>query len=314
MKAVQIPGILLITTIILTLAPGVIKARVDVDRGSSMPVPSMVTDAVIEARPAEKDVHLLQCRYFNPVDFKRSIVNAVSHKKMNGQLIGGVVTHHLLADSLIAPFFSDLVSAKPELVFVVGPNHKRLGTQKINTGIWSWQTEFGVLETNRQAAESIISGCSAGSSFELLELEHSISSLVPYIKYYIPQTQIVPILLHGNLGMKECENLAEQIRKAAGDKRWIIIGSIDFSHYLTPEMSEKMDAATLKAIEAFDLKTISHMGNDYMDSPPSLMTFLSAAKAEGSDKMEITGHTDATKVAGEYSDSTTSYFTLLYYR
>jgi AmmeMemoRadiSam system protein B len=127
------------------------------------------------------------------------VLNVKPGETRSEKLLGGIVTHHLLADSLIAPFFSSISAAKPELVFVIGPNHKRVGQKKINTGRWDWQTSFGVLEADDEAIKSLIDSCDAGENFELLEAEHSISSLVPYIKYYLPDVKLVPILLHGTM-------------------------------------------------------------------------------------------------------------------
>lgn len=268
---------------------------------------------VAAERPAASEPKLA-CKYYVDSDFKRSVLNVRPQETVDGQLLGGVVTHHLLADSMIAPFFLTLSAADPEIVFIVGPNHKRVGREKIHTGGWGWQTPFGVLEADAEAVESLIESCSAGESFDLLETEHSISSLVPYVKYYMPGAKLVPVLLHGNYGMEASIELARKIREAAGNRKWVVIGSIDFSHYLPPETAERMDEITLKAIEAENLEELSRMGNDNLDSPPSLMTLLSVMKDEGDYEMKVTGHSNSSEIAGLYSDSTTSYFTILFFR
>lgn len=288
------------------------KGRVDLaDESENM---EQVKAGSLEESGMDVSEPKLACKYFVESDFKRSVLGAVLQKSADDRLLGGIVTHHLLADSLIAPFFSALSTSKPELVFIIGPNHKRLGQEKINTGSWDWQTPFGVLEADGEAVKSIAENCKAGENFDLLETEHSISSLVPYVKYFLPEARIVPILLHGNYGMKASVELAGKIRKAAGSKKWIVIGSIDFSHYLTPEAAGKMDEITLKAIEAGNLEALSQMGNDNLDSPPSLITLLSVMKDEGDYEMMVTGHSNSSEIAGKYSDSTTSYFTMLFYR
>lgn len=255
----------------------------------------------------------LTCRYYVDRDFQRSLKAAVPVSHDGGRLIGGIVTHHLLADTMISFFFTSISAVRPELVFIIGPNHKRVGNKKINTGHWDWQTPYGLLESDDAAVESLVKSCRAGEDFDLLEAEHSISSLVPYVKYYLPEAKIVPLLLHGNLGPEGSKDLAEKIRDAAGSRSWIVIGSIDFSHYLPPDTADKMDEITLEAIEAADLRAISRMDNDYLDSPPSLMTILEIMRNQGEYEMKVTEHSNSAKVTGMYSESTTSYFSILFY-
>ena len=256
----------------------------------------------------------LACRYYMDNDFKRSIKGAEPVVLKDRKLIGGIVSHHLLADSMIAPFFATMSVGKPDIVFIVGPNHKRTGQKKINTGYWDWQTPNGVLESDSEAVNSLVESCQAGQDFNLLETEHSVSSLVPYVKYYMPEAKIVPVLLHGNLGIEGSKDLALKIRESAGSQKWIVIGSIDFSHYLPPDTADKMDEITLKAIETSNLEAINRMGNDNLDSPPSVMTLLEIMRGEGKYEIKVTGHTNSAEIAGIYSDSTTSYFTMLFYQ
>ena len=255
----------------------------------------------------------LTCNYYVDKDFKRSLKAAVPDVSDSMVLMGGIVPHHLLADSLISSFFASMSTAEPELVFILGPNHKRVGNKKISTGHWDWQTPYGLLESDDAAVESLVEGSQAGEDFDLLEVEHSISSLVPYVKYYMPEARLVPLVLHGNLGIEGSKELALKIREAAGSRKWIVIGSIDFSHYLPPDAANKMDKVTLEAIKAGDLKAISRMDNDNLDSPPSLMTVLEIMRNEGEHEMKLTGHSNSAEVAGIYSESTTSYFTMMFY-
>jgi MEMO1 family protein len=273
---------------------------------NTVQVPAAPLEMTSIARP------LLACKFYTESDFIRSVQNAAPSGIDAGRIIGGIVPHHLLADSLIAPFFSALSAAKPEIVFIAGPNHKRIGRKKINTGSWDWQTPFGVLEADDDTVKRLADSCDAGEDFDLMEDEYSISGLIPYIKYYMRDAKVVPILLHGNLGIEDSKRLAGEIRNAAGNKRWIIIGSIDFSHYLPTTAADRMDEITLKAIKTRDFEALNHMGNDNLDSPPTVMTLLEIMKGEGANEMKLLGHSNSARITGIDSDSTTSYFTLLF--
>jgi len=145
------------------------------------------------------------------------------------------------------------------------------------------------------------------------EEEYSIAALIPYIKYYVPDAKVVPLLLHGDLGIDGSVQLAREIGKAAGDRDWVIIGSVDFSHYLPPDSAGKMDDVTLQAIEPGDFEALDRMGNDNLDSPPAVITVLEAVKETGADGLKVTGHSNSAAIAGKYNESTTSYFAMLFY-
>lgn len=254
----------------------------------------------------------LGCKYYIENDFKRSIGSVLPYDTEKLQSKGGIVPHHLLADSLIAPFFKSLSVEKPDVVFIIGPNHKRIGQKQIHTGRWDWQTPFGVLQADDDVISGIIEECEGAEDFELLENDHSVAALIPYVKYYMPEAKVVPLLLHGNLGIKKSKLLAEQICKAAGNKKIVIVGSVDFSHYLPPDRADIMDEITLKAVKEKNFDAINQMGNDNLDCPPAIITVLEAMDIAGAKKMKVTGHSNSARIAGVHSDSTTSHFTIVF--
>lgn len=72
----------------------------------------------------------LQCKYYNEKDFMSSVA-AARQKKLDeaesfaGQVVGGIVPHHLLAGKMIAEFFQYISQDPPDTVIIVAPNHKK---------------------------------------------------------------------------------------------------------------------------------------------------------------------------------------------
>lgn len=256
----------------------------------------------------------IKCLYYNERDFKQSITLADSVKTDDRDIKGGIVPHHLLADGMIASFFKAVSMKKYDYVVVVAPNHKRIGSLQVNTAKGNWETPFGVLSGGEDIIGSLIDEGTAGNNRSLMEEEHSISSLVPYIKYYQPDTKIVPLLLHGNLGLENSIELGRLINRKMKDKNYLLIASVDFSHYLSVEKADKMDEITLKAIKETDLKAISRMNNDNLDSPPSVITLLAVMNENSINNMCLTGHDNSARIAHQYSTSTTGYFTMFFYK
>ncbi|MCX8130499.1 MAG: AmmeMemoRadiSam system protein B [Clostridia bacterium] len=255
----------------------------------------------------------IKCRYYIEKSFKRSISLADKRKFEDFDIKGGIVPHHLLADDLIASFFKTVSRETPELLIILAPNHKNVGDYKVSTCYSSWETPYGLLTADITMAKSLVSEKGAGLNRKILEEEHSISSLIPYIKYYMPDCKVIPILLHGDYSLENSIELGGYISHLVTGKRYLILASVDFSHYLTGEAADKMDDISLEAIKKRDLKQIRQMNNDNMDSPPSIITLLSAMNTLNADRFSLLEHSNSDRISGTKAKETTSYFTMVFY-
>lgn len=261
----------------------------------------------------------LSCRYYDKARFEISLKEGLINQdiknrdKLSDKIQGGIVPHHLLADRMIADFFYVVSKANPEIVFVIGPNHKGEGVQPIHTASWDWNTPYGVLESDEEIVKELQKTPKVSEDFELMEREHSISCLVPYIKYFMPQVKIVPLLLTSTDSIGGNVELGKTLVKMAGNKRCLFIASVDFSHYLSPEESDKKDEITKKILLERNIQGIRSMDNDYLDSPASIITLLSAMETLGASHQQILEHNNSARISGKNSDSTTSYFTWIYW-
>lgn len=278
------------------------------EKNQSISVPPKPDSEISEYEVSED---MIGCMYYNEKDFVAS-VNKAEKIEIQNFIQAGIVPHHLLAGDMIASFFKTLANSEPEVLILIGPNHKRVGEKKINTGRWNWNTPFGVLEADDKVFEDIFDSVDYGEDIGLLFNEHSISGLVPYVKYYMPDTKLIPIVLHGNLSLEDSKTFARSIFEATKGKKCIVVGSVDFSHYLSPEKADEMDTISLKAIKERDIETISKMNNDYLDTPPTIITIIELTEMLEAEKLEIMGHSNSAIISGEYSESTTSYFTILF--
>ncbi len=293
-------------------------------------------DASVEAsydtciRPEHKTtsvsaVPLLRCIHYTEKAFLKSVNEALERFEPStaqkdsangsGTVLGGIVPHHLLAAGMIAGFFETLAQDPPETVIVIGPNHKLTGISELHTSSADWGTSFGISEADTELIDKIIKAADTAENNTLMEDEHSISSLVPYIKYYLPDTKIVPLLIHGSYSAERSKKLGKLLADIISEKPGIIvIASIDFSHYLDVAKADESDAATLDAIKSWNLEALRMMGNDNLDSVPSIMTLLTAMQAEKATEIEVTGHNNSSRITGGGYEYTTSYFTMFFRR
>lgn len=267
-----------------------------------------------------KYARTIKCNYYNEQSFINSIRLAEQKESKGvGIAFGGIVPHHLVAAPMIADFFrqikgTDTRTDSIDTIYILAPNHKRVGAAVVQTVDMDWDTPFGLMSADKLAITKISKKISSQHNPALLEQEHSVSALVPYAKYYLSNANIVPILLPGSMDYQQCLKLAQIINKEASQGSSLVVASIDFSHYLTPEEAIENDKHTLKLIEDFDYKAIMRLNNDYLDAPQVLVTFLKIMELQQAMTLTELEHKEASSFIGEYTKETTSYFTMLYSR
>lgn len=254
----------------------------------------------------------LHCRYFDTGEFARHTEQAQAYGAE--KLSAGVVPHHLLAGELIASFFKTAreTGEKYSTVIVLGPNHNGEGADISTTGC-GWSTEFGMLECDEDVVAKIMAcrTLDARIDDDILQNDHAVSSLIPYIKFYLPEVKVVPVLLTRRVTLEQAKDMAGLLSSIARDKKCLVVGSVDFSHGLSDIAAKKNDDDTYKAIQNNDLEKLKRMSNEYLDSPETLCTILCYMQKSGSQTAAVFCHKSAADFLQnpELQDCTT-YFVL----
>ncbi|MDD2498062.1 MAG: AmmeMemoRadiSam system protein B [Desulfitobacteriaceae bacterium] len=226
------------------------------------------------------------------------------------KITGAVVPHHLLAGKLIQEIFVSLERETPSTIIVIGPNHDNAGGEAL-TSTWGWQTPFGVVEADQDLIERLIQLYPLREDNETCSNEHSLGNIMPFIKYYLPQAKVVPIILHHDLSLEEANTLGTLIAEEAGEGT-VVVASVDFSHYLTRQEAEEKDKETLEALRQGNMGQIFSFGNDYLDSPPSLGVLFSAMKKWEIIDFTVVKNTNSGEILKNDQIETTSYFTMVF--
>lgn len=224
-------------------------------------------------------------------------------------ITGAVVPHHLIANELIGEVFGLLQKQEPPLVFIFGPNHFHQG-ERILTSSWSWHTPFGLVEADEEAIGELLKRTAIKEGNEVFSQEHSIGSLMAFVKYYLPKAKIVPIILHHDVSLEEVQVLAKTIARIKEDA--IYLASVDFSHYLTAREADSKDWETLDMMQKKNLVGLFTLGDDHLDSPASLGLLFSLMEEKGLDDFKVLRNTNSGHILGNNLIETTSYFTLVF--
>ena len=251
----------------------------------------------------------ISCLYFDEPLFRNAISSAVVFNEDANNLQGGIVPHHLLASEMIASFWKTVSQSKYDLIVIIGPDHNKRGAAPITTIASGFTTIFGDVASDSTVVNSLIQENLMSEDMNIMETEHSISVHIPFVRYYMPDTKILPILIYGNQSFNNIRELSNKIIEITAGKKVLYVASMDFSHYLPLEEANRMDIITEKALNEFDHESITEMTNDNLDSRPSALFLLYTMSTLGFKSIEKWEHSNSDIISKKNTGYTTSYFT-----
>jgi AmmeMemoRadiSam system protein B len=229
-----------------------------------------------------------------------------------GEFVAAVIPHHLVAGRLAAGLFAFLRARPPDVVVVVGPDHFRRGPA-VGTGFGSWRTAWGEVGAADELVGDLLAAGLASDAWQALDGEHSVGAVMPFIKRYLPQAEVVALTLRRETGREEAADLGRFVRDWAVEKgrRVFVVASVDFSHYLPLAQAEVMDSVTLAALERADWDALYGMGPSNLDSPGALTVAFAFAGSLEKTRFRVIDHTNSAVLLGQPNLSqTTSHFLL----
>lgn len=252
----------------------------------------------------------IECLYYNTTDFIN--VKDYELKKDAGTIHGCIVPHHLLAKDLIHEVFQNINKDEYKTVVLIGPDHESVNKGKIFTTLSDYQTPMGILKTDNILTSKLLSNSFIIENDEKLTKEHSTSSIIPFIKYYLDDVEVITLVLTKQVTLKDIDILVEKLYENVDIEETLFVASVDFSHYLDLDNANKMDLISMDAIKNKDIKKIMTFTNDNLDSPVSVVTMLKLmdkANANGN----VLNHSNSELILKKKINETTSYITYLFY-
>jgi AmmeMemoRadiSam system protein B len=242
--------------------------------------------------------------------FRYALYNAADYGAVDA--VAGVVPHHLTAATMTAGFFRGVSGNDYDTVILVGPNHNGSGGEVI-VSYRDWDAGGGeTVECDTDMLKKIsgipLRSAHLAENDEIVEGDHAISVLVPFIHEFFPEARVAPMLVSRSLTYADTLRLAEGIESAAG-KKSLLLCSIDFSHYLTAADAALRDEETLRAIKKNDCPAIHGFTNANTDSQASLIIFLKFLQARNLEP-HVLAHGNSDDFIPGTVRETTSYFIL----
>src|SRR3989338_1273073 len=200
----------------------------------------------------------------------------------SGPIYGGILPHHYpFTDALFPDFFARVKAFPPEVILILGPDHKNIGKTPVTVSARPWKTPFGTLKPHTNLINRLTENEFASTDEKTKSKEWSVRTIIPYIAAVSPQSQIVPILIRSDLSVNNAERLAHELSSSLPPNSLIIL-SVDFSHRLTDEETNREDKKSRNAIEHFRFEEIENLS---LDNHKGLFVFLSIMKERDAKKI-----------------------------
>jgi len=140
-----------------------------------------------------------------------------------------------------------------DLVVLVGPNHRGVGSGISFPESEIWQTPLGEVKIET-TVEKEIAGQFKSIDFDEMahREEHSLEIQLPFLQFiYGDHFRLVPISIW-LYDLELAKGLGSAIAKAIKGSRSLVIASSDMSHYVPSEIASERDSLTLKRISELD--------------------------------------------------------------
>ncbi len=170
--------------------------------------------------------------------------------------VSGVAPHagYVYSGRVATHTYKAIRNTKPKTIVIIGPDHVGLATVNSEVAVYdsgNWETPMGSLEVDSNLANRLIEELPfAYTDKEAHRQEHSIEVQLPFIKYFIGNVKILPIMM-GPQDMDLAIELGEKIADIA-DQNTVVIGSSDMSHYVPVDEGRKKDLWALEALVKMD--------------------------------------------------------------
>lgn len=233
-------------------------------------------------------------------------------KSTDYKISGGIIPHNLDVSFIMADFYNRLSRQKPTTIILLGPNHYEKGNFKTLTSLYDWETPFGTVKPDEIIINALVEKNLVRINENALPDDHAVAGSMSFIKFYIPEAKVVPILLSKSMDKKESEILADKLKELMKENT-VIVAAVDFSHYLANIQSQEKDKITFKVMQDFDYRQLFLMNNDYLDSPPSIGTLLMVMQKLKTTNIDLLYNSNSGAIQKNDHIQTTSYFAIAYY-
>ena len=221
-------------------------------------------------------------------------------------ILAGITSHHFLAKNLIANFFQGINNSNIERVILISPDHFNYTIHDhtlAHSSLLNWQTPFSILNSDQNSIDKLNEQSLITLKNTAFRNEHGIYTLIPFIKYYFPEAEVVPLILNPKKPNPEFFDFGQTIKKDLDSSSTLLIVSSDFSHKLSLEKSQQTDLESIEALKNLSLEKLGAVTCDCQ----ACLAFLLGYLADENYQFELIDNRSSAEFSEETQETVTSY-------
>jgi poly-gamma-glutamate synthesis protein (capsule biosynthesis protein) len=225
------------------------------------------------------------------------------------EIRGSILPHHLEMPELVAAGIA--IAATPEVkrAVVLFPDHFYQASSPFAVTTRGFDTIFGPVRTDAQAAASLIGGPVTESC--LFQKDHGIRAALPFVARLMPGVQIVPVAVSINSDRAEWDVMVERLRPLM-QPGTVVLQITDFSHYLPLHQARLRDQQVLNVLSAGDIEAAARFVQpDHVDSVGAMYIAMTLMAEQGA-KPVVVANANMQELYDRFIAETTSYVTAAY--
>ena len=142
-----------------------------------------------------------------------------------------------------------LAQTKTKRLIVIGPSHHHYFKGISGSYYEQYETPCGDISIDSAYLFALAKQFKIGFEPKAHEKEHSTEVQFPFIKHYLPQTEVIE-LIYGDMQPEELANLILALLQ--NSENAVVISS-DLSHFHTLDEANRLDESCLKAVATLDI-------------------------------------------------------------
>ena len=232
--------------------------------------------------------------------------NSVPDLELQGEIVGLIAPHagYVYSGQIAANAYNLIRGKKYDAVIVIGPSHRVAfhGVSIFSKG--GYETPLGIVPVAEELAEKIKNLSKVVADVpEAHRQEHSVEIQLPFLQVALGNFSFIPLVM-GDQGANTCQELAMAIYEATRDKKILIVGSSDLSHFYNYNIAKKLDAVVLgylKEGNAVGLLESFENGNAEACGGGPMAVVLLVARMMSANKAYLLKYANSGDVTGDKS-------------
>jgi len=246
-------------------------------------------------------------------------LSKVPLQEPHGAIIGLISPHagYMYSGQTAAYGYKAISGTSFDTVIIVAPSHQSffLGTAVQEKG--GYRTPMGVVPIDEELASTLIGkGDVIRADPRLHRSEHSIEVQLPFLQTVLKDFKIVPLIMGTSQDPEASRQLAHAVHVCikAKQKRYLILGSTDLSHYYPYDLAKEMDKAAMDLLEAFDVegmvRELARGKYEACGAGPIISTMI-VSRMLGASRAKVLNYMNSGDVTGDM-DSVVGYVSCIF--